>query len=234
MRMTSSFLSRLIELISPRACVICGGRLAEGEEVLCSVCNLHLPRTGYHRCADDNPLAQTFWGKIHIKKAASLFFYNAHSASSNILYSLKYRNHPEIGTYMGRMIAREYMSDGFFDGIDMIIYVPLARKRQRQRGYNQSREIALGINQITGIPINDNAVVRTSYQGSQTHLNRWGRQENVETVFSMKEPDGLNGKHILIIDDVVTTGATIAACAKEISKAGDVVFSVLSIGFAKS
>ena len=122
MRMTSSFLSRLIELISPRACVICGGRLAEGEEVLCSVCNLHLPRTGYHRCADDNPLAQTFWGKIHIKNAASLFFYNAHSASSNILYSLKYRNHPEIGTYMGRMIAREYMSDGFFDGIDMIIY----------------------------------------------------------------------------------------------------------------
>jgi len=234
MRMTSSFLSRLIELISPRACVICGGRLAEGEEVMCSVCNLHLPRTGYHRCADDNPLVKTFWGKIHVRNAASLFFYNAHSSSSNILYSLKYRNHPEIGVYMGRMIAREYMADGFFDGIDMIVYVPLAHKRQRQRGYNQSREIALGISEMTSIPINDNAVVRTSYKGSQTHLGRWERQENVETVFVLKEPDALDGKHILIVDDVVTTGATITACAKEISKAGNVIFSVLSIGFAKS
>ena len=234
MRMTSSFLSKLIELIAPRACVVCGGRLALGEEVICSVCNMHLPRTEYHRCPDDNPLAQTFWGKIHIRNAAALFFYHAHSASSNILYSLKYRHHPEIGVYMGRMIAREYISHGFFESIDLIIYVPLAHKRQRERGYNQSREIALGISEITGIPINDKAVIRTSYKGSQTHLDRWRRQENVETVFVMKESEHLHGKHILIVDDVVTTGATITACAKEMSKAGDVIFSVMCIGFAKS
>lgn len=232
--MTSSFLSKLIDIIAPRACVVCGSRLAAGEEVMCAACNLHLPRTEYGKTAHDNPLNRMFWAKIPIERAASLFFYSAHSASSNILYALKYGNHPEIGETMGRMIALEYQRDGFFEGIDMIVPVPLARKRERQRGYNQSREIALGISAVTGIPINHNLVERTSFNGSQTHLGRWDRQENVDKVFRLKCVDELEGKHILLIDDVITTGATITACAKAINVAENMKFSVLAIGLAKN
>lgn len=232
--MISRFLSKFIDLIAPRACVVCGCRLSESEEVMCAACNLHLPRTGYEKVAYDNPLNRIFWAKIPIERAASLFFYHAHSASSNILYSLKYRNHPEIGEFMGRMMAVEYQNDGFFEGIDMIVPVPLARKRERQRGYNQSHEIALGVSAVTGIPINDKMVERTSFKGSQTHLGRWDRMENVDNSFCLKNADGLIGKHILLIDDVITTGATIIACAKAINVAENIKFSVLSIGFAKS
>lgn len=232
--MISSFLNKLLEVIAPRACVVCGARLAETEDSICTVCNLHLPRTGFQHAPEDNVMAKSFWARIPIERAAALFFYYAHSASSNILYSLKYRNHPEIGEYMGRMMGREFLESGFFTDIDMIVYVPLAHKRQRQRGYNQSREIAVGVSAVTGIPMNDKAVVRTSYQGSQTHLDRWRRQENVENVFRLNNSAGLTGKHILIIDDVVTTGATVIACAKAMMTVDKVRFSVLSLGFSKS
>lgn|SRR5574344_186187 len=231
--MISSFLNRLLDLLAPRACTVCGNRLAIGEECICSVCNLHLPRTGYQNHADDNEMAHLFWGQIPLVKAAALFFYNSHSESSKILYSLKYFWHPEIGEFMGKMIAQEFKSSNFFNDIDMIVFVPLAKKRQHQRGYNQSHEIAKGVSIITGIPINKKAIIRTSFTNSQTNLGRWGRQENVKKVFKLKEADGLEGKHILIIDDVVTTGATIIACSNALKAIEGVKFSILSLGFAK-
>ena len=135
---------------------------------------------------------------------------------------------------MGRMMARELERGDFFDGIDGIVPVPLAKKRERQRGYNQSMEIAKGVSEITSLPIYNKVVKRNTFNGSQTSKGRWERNENVENVFELIDGDSIRGKHLLIIDDVVTTGATIIACAKEIGKAEGVCFSVLSLGFAKS
>ena len=229
-----SFWTRLLDLISPRACVVCGCRLSASEEVICGKCNLHLPRTGFQQDPYENIMAKMFWGQIPIERAAALIYYEPHAETANILYELKYKNHPEIGEVMGRLMARELQTGNFFEGIDGIIPVPLAKKRERQRGYNQSNELAEGISEITGLPIYNKVVKRTVFEGSQTSLGRWERNENVEQVFELKDAPTIQGKHLLIVDDVVTTGATVIACAKELCKAEGVRISVLSLGLAKS
>lgn len=228
-----SFWTRLLDLISPRLCVVCGNRLSITEETLCSKCNLHLPRTDFSRNLYENIMAKLFWGQIAIEKAAALFYYEAHAETANILYELKYKNHPEIGETMGRMMAKELKNSGLFDDIDAIVPIPLAPKRERQRGYNQSMELAKGISDVTGLPILNKVVRRTSFEGSQTHRGRWERNENVEHVFQLTD-SSISGKHLLVVDDVVTTGATAIACSKELLKASNVKISVLALGFAKS
>lgn len=229
-----SFWSRLLDLISPRTCVVCGCRLAVSEEVICSKCNLHLPRTGLQQDPYENIMAKIFWGQIPIERATALIYYEPHAETANILYELKYKNHPEIGEVMGRLMARELQISNFFEGIDGILPVPLAKKRERQRGYNQSHELAKGISEITGLPIYKKVVRRTVFEGSQTSLGRWERNENVEQVFELKDATTIQGKHLLIVDDVVTTGATVIACAKELCKAEGVRISILSLGLAKN
>lgn len=228
-----SFWHRVLDLISPRLCVVCGQRLTISEETICSRCNLHLPRTDFQQDPYENEMAKLFWHQIPIERATALFYYEAHSETANILYELKYKNHPEIGNVMGRLMAKELQPYGFFDGIDGIVPVPLARKRQRQRGYNQSLEIAKGVSEITGRHIYNKVARRNAFEGSQTNKGRWERNENVEGVFELSDAAAIHGKHLLIVDDVVTTGATIIAFAKELSKASNVKVSVLALGFAK-
>ena len=232
--MKISFWARLLDLISPRLCVVCGSRLAVTEETLCSKCYLHLPRTDFGHDLYENVMAKLFWGQMAIEKATALFYYEPHAETSQILYEMKYKNHPEIGVVMGRMMAKELMRSGLFEGIDAIVPVPLARKRERQRGYNQSLELARGVSEVTGLPIANKVVRRTKFVGSQTQRGRWERNENVEDVFELVDSDSISGKHLLLIDDVVTTGATIIACAQEMRKASNVKFSVLALGYSKS
>lgn len=232
--MKISFWARLLDLISPRLCVVCGNRLAVTEETLCSKCYLHLPRTDFGHDLYENVMAKLFWGQMAIEKATALFYYEPHAETAQILYEMKYKNHPEIGVVMGRMMAKELMRNGLFEGIDAIVPVPLARKRERQRGYNQSLELARGVSEVTGLPIANKVVRRTKFVGSQTQRGRWERNENVEDVFELVDSDSISGKHLLLIDDVVTTGATIIACAQEMRKASNVKFSVLALGYSKS
>lgn len=231
---TISFWTRLLDLISPRLCVVCGSRLSITEETLCSVCNLQLPRTGFQDDPYENIMAKCFWGQIPIQRAAALFFFEPHAETANILYELKYKNHPEIGEVMGRLMSREMQLSGFFEDIDGIVPIPLARKRQHQRGYNQSLELAKGVSVVTGLPIVDKVVRRTVFEGSQTSRGRWERNENVEHVFELTDTATVQDKHLLIVDDVVTTGATVIACAKQLTSAGCRQVSVLALGFARS
>lgn len=232
--MKDSFWSRLVDLIAPRACVVCGGRLGIHEFFICGSCNLQLPRTNYADNPYENDMARLFWGQLPVERCAALFFYQGGSGPSQILYELKYKNHPEIGEFFGRMIAEEWNDTGFFEGIDLIVPVPLAKERQRQRGYNQSLHIARGIGSVTRLPIVTNAVSREQFVESQTQKDRWQRNENVKGCFRLNDGSALKGRHVLLVDDVVTTGATICSCGREMLKAGDVRFSILTIGFAKS
>ena len=228
-----NFWSRLLDLISPRLCVVCGNRLAVTEETLCSKCYLHLPRTDFANDLYENMMAKLFWGQIKLEKATALFYYEPHAETAQILYELKYKNHPEIGVVMGRMMAKELMKSGLFEDIDALVPVPLAKKRERERGYNQSLELAKGVSEVTGLPIANLVIRRTKFVGSQTKRGRWERNENVEHVFELVD-DNISDQHLLLIDDVVTTGATVIACAKEMQKASNVKISVLALGFAKS
>jgi ComF family protein len=179
-------------------------------------------------------MAKMLWGRIPVERVAALFYYESHAESSHIIYDLKYHDHPEIGYVMGRMLAREFMLNGFFEGIDGIVPVPLAKKRQRSRGYNQSEMIAEGISEATGIPIFNKVIRRTEFKESQTRMGRWERNKNVEDVFQLTDGSRIRGKHLLMVDDVVTTGATVVACGQELLKAGNISLSVVSLGFAKS
>ena len=222
-----------MDLISPRLCVVCGNRLAVTEETLCSKCYMHLPRTDFANDLYENVMAKLFWGQIKLEKATALFYYEPHAETAQILYELKYKNHPEIGVVMGRMMAKELMKSGLFEDIDALVPVPLAKKREHERGYNQSLELAKGVSEVTGLPIANLVIRRTKFVGSQTKRGRWERNENVEHVFELVD-DNISDQHLLLIDDVVTTGATVIACAKEMQKASNVKISVLALGFAKS
>lgn len=228
-----NFYVRLTALVAPKACAVCGARLGVGENVICSVCVSHLPRTRYERQPYDNEMARLFYGRMPIEKATALFYYEPQSEVSRIIYSFKYGNHPENAEYMARIAAKEIALSGFFCGIDAIVPVPLAHKRQRARGYNQSLEIAKGISGIANMPIINGAVIRKTFTESQTHKSRWERIENVENAFELVKPELLSGKHVLVVDDVVTTGSTITAFSCEIAKAGGVKISVLTLGITR-
>lgn len=236
-------LEKILSLIAPRACAVCGCRLSSNEDVICSTCNLHLPRTNFEGNPYENELAKEFFGRIPIEKATSLFYYHAGSEVANIIYNLKYHNEPYIGVVMGEMLANQCKGKDFFADIDAIVPVPLAKKRYKQRGYNQSMEIAKGVSKATGIPILSDLICRSEFNKSQTHLDRWQRAENVENLFYLNPhaklprnfhfPSNKDERtHLLIIDDIITTGATIVSCVHALP--ANVKISVLSLGFTKN
>ena len=238
-----SFLSRLLDIIGPRRCAICGSRLAVSEQGMCAVCNLHLPRTDFRLSPADNIMARLLWGRIPVKQCAALYYHEGHSQAGRLVYDIKYHDAPELARMMGRIMAEEYAfvseqqdeaHSSFFDGIDLLLPVPLTKKRQRKRGYNHSVEIAKGISDVTHLPIEQGAVQRVSFLGSQTQKGKWERNENVEGAFELIDGSRVEGRHVLIVDDVMTTGATVTACAQELLRAKDVTISVLTLCFAKS
>lgn len=232
--MKTDILTRLIDLLAPRPCVVCGQRLTPDEDVACLSCLLQLPFTDYEHAPLDNPMAQLFWGQTEVEKAAALFFYKPHTQTAQVIYDLKYYHRPQYGYQLGLLTARRFLPTGFFEGIDGVIAVPLTRRRQHDRGYNQSEAIARGLCHITRLPLIGNALERTRFTESQTQqISRLARRENVEGQFSLRRPEQVSGKHILLVDDVVTTGATMLAAAEALSVAGDVRFSFLSLAFAK-
>lgn len=228
-----NWITRFLDFISPRLCVVCGHRLAPTERSVCAVCQFHLPRTDFHQKPLDNQMAQLFWYLSPIQKAAALFYYHPHSETAQIVYRLKYNNRPDIGEDMGRVMASELQRSDFFSDIDILLPVPLSRRRLRQRGYNQSEMLATGVSDITHLPIVTKTLRRKEFQQSQTMLNRWQRQENVADTFELIDDSQLRNKHILLIDDVCTTGATLIACANAIKEVEGIHISVLTLCFTK-
>lgn len=230
--MRVSFLQRLLDLTNPRACAVCGERLGAEETLFCTVCLLHLPLTDFLTQPDDNPMTQMFWGRLPVEKAYALMYYTAHATSSYPVYKLKYLNAPEIGVELGRYVGKRLCKAGFFSDIDALVPVPLTRQHQRKRGYNQSQMIAEGIAEESQLPIWNHVVRRKSFNSSQTNKGRLERAANVEGTFELIDTDKMKGAHVLIVDDVVTTGATVCSLGKEMRKAEDIRISLVSIGFA--
>ena len=226
--------TRFLDFISPRQCVVCGERLAPTERSLCSVCVLHLPRTTYQFTPEDNPMAQLFWHLTPVERAAALLFYEPHSEMARLVYDMKYHDRPDIGEDMGRLMANEMQFARYFDGIDILLPVPLSRKRMRQRGYNQSEQLAIGISDITHLPVVTKALRRKHFVKSQTQLSRHERQENVDDMFELRDGSLLQDKHILLVDDICTTGATLMACIEVLKDIPGIHLSVLTLGFTKA
>ena len=161
-----AWLLSFLHLFFPRQCVVCGTPLQEGEEAICLKCNMDLPRTDYHLCAD-NPVERMFWGKIPLERATSYFFYHKGSDFRRILHQLKYGGRTDLGETMGRFMAAELTVSEFFCDVDVIVPVPLHPRKQRMRGYNQSECVAKGVAAVTGIPLDAASVVRKKHTEAQ-------------------------------------------------------------------
>ena len=205
------WISDLLDLIFPRYCAVCGSILSATEKDICVNCLCGMPIVeDIHK----SEIEKLFWGIVPVERATSYIYYRKGSPYNNLLHRIKYKDHPEIAVNLARAAATEMCIQGFFDGIDAIIPLPLSKKKERLRGYNQSDYIAKGLSQKSGVPVIRGCVARTVANETQTHKNRDERWQNVDGIFAVLKPEQLQGKHLLLVDDVVTTGATIAACAK--------------------
>lgn len=224
------FFSRILDFIAPRRCVGCQRRLWPEEEELCIECLVRMTRTYYWRTPQNNPFVARLMFNAPVEKAASWLFYSGEQSKRSI-WAFKYYGHDKAAVVIGTIMAKEMKGSGFFYGIDVIVPLPLAKNRLRYRGYNQSEMLAKGISKETGIPIVSDAIVRIKFEQSQTKLSHIERAENVKNQFTVVDDSKLRGKHILVIDDVVTTGSTISACINPLSCIEGVKVSALSLAF---
>ena len=220
-----------ISLLFPRLCYACGNHLMRNEYLICTECYVVIPRTNYHSI-QDNPVAQLFWGRRMIERAAAFSYYNKGSRIRNLIHNLKYKGIREIGYELGRIYGQSLKSSGFICDIDLVIPVPLHPVKKRIRGFNQSESISRGIADITMLPVDVNSLARIMVSATQTKRSRYDRWTNVEGIFQVIDPQNIIGKHVLLVDDVITTGSTIESCTNELLKVEGVKVSVVALAFA--
>lgn len=207
----------LLLFLFPVNCLVCGRRLSARDGVLCISCEFRIPRTVSGR--SDHPVGQLFWGRVSIREATCLFRFEKGSQYQVLLHELKYRKNRKVGTYLGRLLGNS-MRGTCFNQCDLIIPVPLHPRRLRERGYNQSEIIARGVSEMTGIPLHAGVLQKKHSHSSQTSKGRYDRYLNVLGSFQLcRNPPDLNGHALLLIDDVVTTGATLEACCQVLESA---------------
>lgn len=226
-----SLIDCLLNFFYPRLCHVCGELLVGGENLFCMGCLYHLPRTGYHKNRD-NPVAELFWGRVRVVAATAFFLYEKGSVYQDLIHKMKYKGYREIGTVLGMYLGADLKESDGFSSVDCIIPVPLHPKKERKRGYNQSEWIARGIAKSMGKPMQVGNLVRISESSTQTRKSRIERWENVQRIFAVRYPERIAGKHVLLVDDVVTTGATLEACSSVLLETEGVRVSIATLAVA--
>ena len=227
----SSLVQDFISLLYPRLCFACGNSLFRHEKVLCTQCLFELPRTNFHRFPD-NPLDKVFWGRVQVERTAALYYFSKGGKVQHLVHQLKYKGQKEVGIYMGKLLGNDLKAEPGFQSIHKIIPVPLHPRKQRKRGYNQSEQFAIGLAESTGIEMDVKSFVRTIATETQTRKSRFARYENVKEIFKVTSPESLENRHILLVDDVITTGSTLESCANILLQVPGVRISVAAIAYA--
>jgi ComF family protein len=220
-----------IALFYPRVCVACHASLIKGEELLCTSCLAQLPKTAYHRFAD-NPVSNRLAGRLPIQFASAFLKFRKGGLVQSLLHELKYNNHPEIGVRMGHLYGLELTESGMQNHFDLIVPVPLHASRMRKRGYNQSAKFAEGLSEALNTEWQESISLRVSATNTQTRKGRADRWSNVKDAFSVGSVEKVAGKRILLVDDVITTGATLEACGHHLIESGCGSLSIACIAEA--
>lgn len=227
------WITDFIHLFFPKVCYACGEALMDQEEIICTSCHFKLPRTGFHM-HQKNIISQIFWGRVNLHSATSFLFFNKGSNVQRLMHALKYQGHKDVGVFLGKLFGASLKESELFNSVDLVIPVPLHPKKHYARGFNQSEVIANGLGASLEITVSVNNLIRLSYTSTQTKKSRYARWKNVKDVFQVKNTEEYAGKHLLVIDDVVTTGATMEACVTPLLQIPDVKVSVATIAYAQA
>lgn len=222
----------LFSLLYPNVCMACNGPLAMGEDLICVACLMGLPKTQFHTDAN-NPVAQTFWGRVPLNAAFAYYYFEKGANVQRLLHNLKYNGQKALGEKLGLLYGSELKEGQWLGAVDVVLPVPLHKRKLRKRGYNQSEFFAIGMASALGAQTNTQTLVKTVATQSQTKKSREERVANVKEVFMLNNPESLKNKHVLLVDDVITTGATIEACVNVLAQVEGVKISVASIAYAR-
>jgi len=231
LKTTKELAGDLFSLFFPNLCLGCGQPLIKGEETICSICYFHFPKTYFHN-DPDNPLNTVFWGRVRLEAVAAYLFFHKGSMVQHLLHQLKYKGRQEIGFRIGIWYGKELKEADIFRETDLVVPVPLHPGKYRKRGYNQSQLFAEGLVASMKAELETRCLYRRVDSNTQTRKSRFDRWENVENIFAVNHPQRLEGHHILLVDDVLTTGATLEACAIALLEIPGVKVSVATIAYA--
>ena len=226
------FLEDILNIVYPSLCCSCGDALTRNEELICFSCRNLLPKVSGIDF-QNNEITNRFLGKIDVSFASAFLYFHKEGITQNILHQFKYNNYPEIGVLLGKWFAHDLANMSFPKDIDLIIPVPLHPKKQRKRGYNQSHYFAQGLSEITGIATDFETLIRVQYQKSQTSKSKEQRWKNVKDAFEVVANQNTENRHILLVDDIITTGATMEACARQLYANGAAQVSIATLGLSK-
>lgn len=213
------YLSDFVALFFPKICAGCGHVLVSQERYICTSCIFHLPITDFHLDLN-NQVARQLWGKFHFEHASALFLLRQDSRVERILYQIKYANQPQLAYFLGRKYGERLSNSHTFQDVDVIVPVPLHKKKLKKRGYNQSFYLAKGLGIALSKPVLEHGLTRVGEGTSQTKKSRLERYDNVQDVFFCPDETILADKHVLLVDDVLTTGATLTAAAEKLIATG--------------
>lgn len=232
MKLQTGYWTNFVSLLFPTLCQACGESLVTGEELICLNCRYNLPFTDFH-LKPDNMVAQQFWGKIYLEGAYAMCYFAKGGKMQHLMHHFKYKGIQKIGNLLGNIAGEQLLKSPVFKSADVVIPVPLHKSRLRKRGYNQSMCFAEGLSEKMRIPIDENNLVRLRATETQTHRSRFSRFENMREVFTLTNPESLRNKHVLLVDDVVTTGSTLEACGTALLKAEGLKLSIATIACAE-
>ncbi len=223
--------SSTLHLFYPHICTGCGSDLLEEENLLCLKCTHNLPHTNF-AVLTNNPVEKYFWGRIPLQAAYSQFYFSKEFLVQQLIHQLKYKGDTGIGYYLGEIMGRTLLESPRFNTIDAMIPLPLYADKEHKRGYNQATILCNGISSIINKPVLNGAVIRRHATETQTRKHRTERWENVKDSFIVNNAKELAGKHLLLVDDVVTTGATLEACGHIILEVPDCKLSIATLAYA--
>ena len=225
-----SYLNDFSHLLYPHNCEGCGTDVLNDDAILCTKCLFNLPETNFTN-TKNNPVEKIFYGRLNIIAATAAYYFTKNSLLQHLMIQLKYRNNKDVGFFLGKQLGYQLKESERFNDVDVLVPLPLNPKKEKKRGYNQAMIICEGIASVWQKPVLKNTLIRTQFTETQTQQDRIHRWQNMQHVFAMADKNSLQGKHVLLVDDVITTGATLEACGTTIVNIPNTQLSIATLAW---